>query len=208
MDLWGLESKASCESDNVNNTRTNFINDRAQEVLDIQNLVMGLDMYAHNAGGPSGRTNSIGLTWCNQATFDVANAFGFNQTALYGSSSRMFVTANQAYENLTNAASNGTITEITSRREAQQLANQGFVVIVAQASTSGSGHLSTVVAGIDPDNAETDMQVAHVGDGDSERRTINDSFGVNNEVQFFYDQNQTNTVTGVVTSPVMEFMAQ
>jgi hypothetical protein len=86
------------------------------------------------------------FTYCNKATLAIAEGVGAPTGPLTG------VDANQMGENLRNSAAdaNGGYRSV-SATEAQQLADQGKLVIGAQYNPNGSGHVATVRPSILPE---------------------------------------------------------
>lgn len=103
-------------------------------------------MYQYGAGG---NYNLPGpeKSWCNQSSFDVMIATGFNTNGVFAPKGRYDTTANQAatnLENLANDSKNSGIYEV-SPDVAQGLANLGVTVVGAWSGGSQKGHLATVV---------------------------------------------------------------
>ena len=172
------------------------------ELQEVQGIVRNDRMYWPGGGGryPDSlfRLGMLGpdTTFCNQATFDVADALGFNQTALYGGSNRDNVRANDAARNLASAAKNGLVTEVGGA-QAQELANAGYVVIGAWENPTGeSGHLATVAPSSGAYNDSDGPLLSNVG---TLSRTglvsTAEGFGEakykNGDVKFYFDPNQS-----------------
>ena len=118
---------------------------RAANLKHVQEEVRNAPMYQRGAGGNFDRP-AEGRTWCNQSTFDVAEAMGVIIRALTGSESRWETTANETAESLSNLqkAPYRVMVEIGGER-AQKLADKGYTVIAAwENPDGGSGHLATV----------------------------------------------------------------
>jgi len=89
-----------------------------------------------------------GLTWCNQAMYDVAEANGLDIGDLYEEGGRGWTLANQFIANLNAAIGLGSdITTRDKRGEAQMKADVGYTVIAARANPNGHGHVATVRPG-------------------------------------------------------------
>jgi RHS repeat-associated protein len=144
IDLWGLQDLPITY---------------AMKLAILQRITRDADMYQMGGGGRYPRTGGTDAdsTFCNQATFDIAIATGFNQDALFQNIisdalnirvSRDSVNANTAARNLAYASTQGTVTQVSGGR-AQELADRGYTVIAAWENPSGqSGHLATVAPNI------------------------------------------------------------
>ncbi|MCL2243647.1 MAG: DUF6531 domain-containing protein [Treponema sp.] len=185
VDLWGLEANDKYQSNYS-------ISKRAWNLMVVQTLTRLANMYKQGGGGryPSGAPGAY-ATFCNQATFDIAEATGFNKDALYNDKKRDSVNANSAAKNLAKAAENGTIIQIDGGK-AQELANKGYTVIAAWENTSGgSGHLATITPNY-PSNVnysnDYDPWVSNVGTANVIMRA-NSAFAGNTPI-YYYDPNQ------------------
>jgi len=135
VDLWGLEYVSVFS-----------IEQRAWNLMVAQTKTRTADMYQQGGGGryPSGASSPY-ATFCNQSTFDIADATGFNSEALYNGKNRDNINANTATQNLALAAIDGIVLQVDGCK-AQEFANKGFTVIAAWENSNGaSGHLTTVV---------------------------------------------------------------
>ena len=113
----------------------------------IQKLTRDASMYQYEAGG-NYNLPGAGKSWCNQSSFDVMIATGFNTNGVFEAKGRYETTANQAASNLAKLASNSKqsgIYEITPEL-AQSLANLGVTVVAAWNGGNQKGHLATVVS--------------------------------------------------------------
>lgn len=111
-------------------------------------------------GYPAANGNTK-TTWCNRAAIRIANDLGYNTDPLLNKNSSgkpdLDVTnANSIAKNAAKAAQNGEIREVTPE-QAQELANQGIVVIAVQDNSSikinGNevpGHVGIVVPSTEP----------------------------------------------------------
>ncbi|MDR1896571.1 MAG: RHS repeat-associated core domain-containing protein, partial [Prevotellaceae bacterium] len=158
-----------------------------------QDITRNAVMYQQGGGG-RGRLKGAEYTFCNQATFDIAEAVGFSLTALYRGVDRGLLTANKAYTNLVVSAKQRLILEITPER-AQELANAGYLVIAAMKNDIGSGHLATVRPTSKAYDAAEGPMVSNVGVSgynqvqSTARSFIRDNYR-NGKVKFFYDPQQ------------------
>jgi len=169
---------------------------RKHQLETAQDIARNAIIYKQGAGG---RWALLGpdLTFCNQATFDVAEALGFHTNALYDGENRDKVNANAAAKNLEKAASKEMIVEVTGE-QAQALANNGYLVIAAMEKYDGIGHLATVRPSDSPYVSSEGPLLSNVGPlkytGINSTST---SFGQrsysNGEVKFYFDPNQNFT---------------
>jgi hypothetical protein len=111
-----------------------------------QELIQAQDDARNN---PEFQRGPDGTTHCNQATLDVAEAVGAPTGPLVDSDGNALL-ANQQARNLANSSE---YAEVTPDR-AQQVANDGGLVIAAYDNPNGHGHVATVrpesVPGDDP----------------------------------------------------------
>jgi hypothetical protein len=110
-----------------------------------QQLIRAQDQARNN---PDLQREPAGTTHCNQATLNVVEAVGAPAGPL--TDTRGALLANEQAHNLANSSE---YTEVTPDR-AQQLANDGGLVIAAYDNPQGHGHVATVrpenVSGDDP----------------------------------------------------------
>jgi len=190
-DLWGLKGmhteavgggRSIDSSTNVNNLKT------------VQQTTREAEIYQKGGAGRYEGNATPTTTYCNLATFDIAEATGFNTSALYNGANRDNVNANKAAQNLAAAADNGTIVQVGGA-QAQVLANTGYTVIAAWENTAKdnngdelSGHLATV----SPSGyGSTTPTISNVGEVNGIKSTTS-AFG-NNTPIYYYDPNQTFT---------------
>ena len=156
-----------------------------------QRLARNAKMYVQGGGGRWALSGS-NLTFCNQATFDTAEALGFNSFSLYAGENRDNVRANNAATNLAGAASIGMVVEVTGE-QAQLLANSGYLVIAATNNPEGIGHLATVSPTNSPYNSSEGPLLSNVGLQNRLQSTAA-SFGQGTyeagNVKFYFDFNQ------------------
>ena len=117
-----------------------------KNLTSIQKSTREAAMYQYEAGGNYNLPGS-GKSWCNQSSFDVMIATGFNTNGVFEVKGRYNTSANQAATNLANLANdskNSGIYEV-SPAIAQTLANLGVTVVGAWNGGSQKGHLATVV---------------------------------------------------------------
>ena len=188
VDRWGLEPTLA-----------------ARNLSYVQYLVMVAPMYQHGGGGRYPITGTpIGgdYYYCNQATFDIATATGFNIDALFGPNSlnkndRDNTNANQATQNLVEAAKQGIVIKIPGG-VAQYYADQGYTVIAAWENPNSkvSGHLATVSPNYFPSGYTNvmypisyDPYIAQVGASPHGITNASDAFK-NNTPGYYIDPNQ------------------
>jgi len=162
-----------------------------------QNTARDADMYQQGGGGPYSLNVGPYTTWCNQATFDIAEKTGFDTTDMYGGKDRGFVTANDAARNLslTQASTYSELLEV-SGGQAQALADKGYTVIAAwENKNGGSGHIATVRA-YEEYTDEDGPTVSNVGQWNS-ILSVRDAFAVKeggassmDDIKYYYDPNQ------------------
>ena len=168
---------------------------RRSRLIYAQDLTRDSHMYRQGGGGnyPLSNMTQFGTdgTYCNLSTFDIADAVGFNQQALYGSGNRGDTTANSAGKNLADEASKGTIQEVTPER-AQELADSGMVVIASWINPNGSnGHMSTVRPSSGNYDPDVGPMVSNVGGvGNNQVLGAKRAFA-GNEPKYYYDPNQS-----------------
>ena len=165
----------------------------------VQKSVREADMYQRGAGGNFDRP-AKGRTWCNQSTFDVTEAMGADISAMTGSESRWNTTADEAARNLDSQEPvhmSRPLSKVDGK-EAQSLANAGYVVIAAwENPDEGSGHLATVLSGgsySESGGPEVSNVGRHSGTGSASRY-----FGVGQEggasslgdIKYYYDPKQS-----------------
>jgi RHS repeat-associated protein len=159
-------------------------------LMTAQKIVREAEMYQQGGGGryPNNPFLDASSTFCNQATFDVAEATGFNTSALYGGIDRDEVKATAAANNLAKAA--GTIVTQVSGRDAQALANAGYTVIAAWANPDpkDSGHLATVSPSSIPYNDANGPQISNVSATNAIKSAAKAFKG--NSPSYYYDPNQ------------------
>jgi len=191
IDLWGLDD---------------FPLEYVLRLMRLQLITRTAAMYLKGRGGRYPITGAPGSssTFCNQATFDIAIATGFNQEALFGKigdriGKRDDINANAAARNLANAAARGLIERVSGGR-AQELADMGYTVIGAQEdlriSAEGkpySGHVATVAPSSSSSNTFPENSgplVSNVG-GTNGLTSATEAFRGNPEpVYYYYDPNQ------------------
>ena len=132
------------------------IQSQVQQLTNAQNAAMSDPSLQPGAHGAASH--------CSEATCQIARAMGVN-TAPLGPSKGGFYRANGQVANLAQAAQTpGSGWHATDLASAQQLANQGQLVIIGWINLSGGpGHTVTVMS--DPNNphAATNPTVAQVG---------------------------------------------
>jgi len=182
----------------IQTRRRKELNDGRNHRLEVaQNIARNATMYKQGGGG-RGHLLGPDLTYCNQATFDVAEAVGFNTNALYNGKDRGYVNADTAAKNLMKAASNNLVTEVKGE-DAQLLANRGYLVIAAMESPrSGvSGHLATVRPSDAVYNSAEGPSISNVGPlGRNKIVSTKEAFALekyedNGKVKFYFDFKQT-----------------
>ena len=152
----------------------------------VQQMTREAEIYKMGGAGKYAENATTTSTYCNMATFDIAEATGFNTSALYNGANRDNVNANLATINLAAAATNGTIVQIGGAH-AQTLANAGYTVIAAwENPTGGKGHLATVSPGF---LGSMTPMISNVGT-DNGIKSVLEAFGKNNSPQYYYDPNQ------------------
>jgi hypothetical protein len=192
VDLWGL---LQIYADDVNGKPIAVkpvTTTRVNNLTTVQQMTREADMYQQGGGGryPSNPHLTTTSTFCNQATFDIAVATGFNTDALF--KDRDNTNANAAVQNLAAAAAKGTVTQV-SPAQAQALANQGYTVIAAYYNTNKnkdgtlqSGHLMTVSPNYSGNN-NNDLFVSHVG---AKENRIDNASNIPGTYSYYYDPNQ------------------
>ena len=166
----------------------------------IQKSTRDAPMYQYEAGG-NYNLSGKGKSWCNQSTFDVMIATGFNTTGVFESKGRYNTTANQAAINLEKLAldfENSGILEV-SPKQAQLLANIGVTVVAAWNGGDQKGHMSTVMSEFMTDLKYSDDEgpiLSNIG-GKVGIMTTKDGFwrvktddGWKKSVKFYIDTNQ------------------
>ena len=152
--------------------------------------------FQQGSTGPMNYTGATAdTTWCNQATFAVADQTNSGLgSAMYGTHPEN-TNANTAAQNLQYYANNpnSSIQEVNGS-QAQNLANAGYTVVAAYENTSGgSGHLATVAPGYDY-NASSGPVLANVGlqsqTGINTSSTVYGSHYTNGEVHYYFNSNQ------------------
>jgi hypothetical protein len=157
------------------------------------------EIYQKGGSGKYQKRANSDSTYCNLATFDVAEATGFNTSALYDGKNRDEINANAATQNLAKAAGQGIVTEVSAGR-AQALANAGYTVIAAWENTAKDengntlrGHLATVC----PNSLfnttisnNIEPKISNVGENNG-IMSVSGAFGVGKTPQYYYDPNQT-----------------
>jgi RHS repeat-associated protein len=186
-DLWGLQSMytEAGGGGRIIDSSTNVSN-----LIAVQQMTREAEIYQMGGAGRFEENATITSTYCNLATFDIAEATGFNTSTLYNGTNRNNVNANQAASNLAVAATNGTIVQIGGA-QAQVLANVGYTVIAAWVNPNleEKGHLATV----SPNGyGSTTTMISNVG-SDNGIKSVLEAFGKNNTPQYYYDPNQTFT---------------
>jgi RHS repeat-associated protein len=163
---------------------------QVKSLMAAQKLTREAEMYQMGGGGryPDNPRLDETSTFCNQATFDVAEATGVTTSALYGEEDRDNVTATEAANNLAKAA--GTTVTKVDGRGAQALANSGYTVIGAWANPTGDhGHIATVSPSSIPYDDATGPQISDVSDTNGIKPAAQ-AFGKNNSPSYYYDPNQ------------------
>ncbi len=150
--------------------------------------------YQQGSTGPcnfQGATSQT--TWCNMATYDVADKTspGLGNAMHNGNPNN--TTANAAASNLASAAgsSQSTIKEV-SPEHAQNLANLGYTVVGAWENTSGgSGHVATVAGGYEYSES-SGPTMANVGPSSTTGiNSASTSYGSHmGDVHYYYDSSQ------------------
>ncbi|MCL2832216.1 MAG: DUF6531 domain-containing protein [Treponema sp.] len=188
VDLWGLATEYDYLLKPTDFTEPFLLNENARNLIAAQDITREADMYEKGGGGryPSGAPGAD-ATFCNQATFDIALATGFNADALFNGADRDNVKANTAADNLAAAAVAGTVTVI-SELEAQRLANMGYTVVAASKNDSGNGHLATVVPDPTKNMLNISPTISNVGAVNGVMNA-NDAFK-GAPVVYYYDKNQ------------------
>ena len=170
---------------------------RTSRLISTQDKVRNSYMYKQGGGGNyptwSMTRQGVDQTYCNLAVFDVADAAGFNQQALYGSGNRGNTSANAAGVNLETAARTGKAMQVGPER-AQELANNGMVVIASWINPESGkpGHMATVTPWSTYNSSDGPM-VSNAGPaGWNEVMTASRAFGADNidQVRYYYDPNQ------------------
>jgi outer membrane biosynthesis protein TonB len=160
---------------------------QVKSLMSAQDKTRAAAMYQKGGGGTNpGPHLTSESTFGNQAAFDVAEATGFNTSALYGGASRLDVNATTAAKNLANAA--GSIVSKVDGKGAQALANSGYTVIAAWPNDSGPGHLATVRPSSKPYNDAEGPEVSNVSTTNSIKPAVEAFYG--NPVSYYYDPNQ------------------
>ena len=153
----------------------------------VQQIMLEAEIYQKGGAGRYAENAKTSSTYCNLATFDIAETTGFNTSALYNDAKRDDVNANLAASNLVAAAANGTVKEIGGV-QAQILANAGYTVIAAWKNPieEKSGHLATVSPGF---SGSTTPMISNVGEMNGIKSVL-EAFGKNITPQYYYDPNQ------------------
>jgi hypothetical protein len=189
-------NKVYQKSSSEYNTNNNHNSAQIETLMESQQNVISNPLYQQGSTGPcnyGGATSET--TWCNQATFEVAEKTNSGlASAMYGTH-KYDTNANVAAQNLQYYANNpnSSIQEINGS-QAQNLANSGYTVIAAYENTrGGSGHLSTVAPGYDY-NASSGPVLANVGlqsqTGINTTATVYGSHYSNGEVHYYFNANQ------------------
>ncbi len=171
------------------------INERRSNLIEAQDLTRTSDIYQPGAGG---NFNRPGDAWCNQATYDVAEATGISVEKFTEGETRWLTTANEAVRAMERSVGEGKL-KVVSGRRAQRLANRGFTIIPGWENPSGrSGHLATVR----PTDAKYDPAkgplVSSVG-GLNKIWNVDKAFDVGregkpqsmSEIKYYYDPKQS-----------------
>ena len=204
VDLWGLLNTTNIDNfkshisfDDISfkpETISAAMKENIDNLTKAQDITREADMYEMGGGGryPNAEAaKGSDKTFCNQATFDIAIATGFNQDALFNGEKRDNVNANTAAANLAAAAANGTIVQLTEA-DAQRMANLGYTVIVAWENPNPNerGHLATVVPDPSKNILTTSPTISNVGQYNG-IMNVNDpmAFGTKS-VSYYYDPNQ------------------
>jgi hypothetical protein len=176
------------------NIDSDFLNNkyvRIRSIMLAQNITRRAPMYQPGAKGPFGIGGPLS-TWCNVATLEIALALGFNIEALTGGSKRPYDingNGNGMAKNIANAATKGIVMEISGEM-AQQLANEGYLVIAAQEIPTGIGHLSTIRPSDQTYDDSEGPVLSNVG-GRMGIRTSADAFYTDiKNIHFYYDPRQ------------------
>jgi RHS repeat-associated protein len=163
---------------------------QVKNLMDEHKRTREAEIYQKGGGGryPDNPFLDETSTFCNQATFDVAETTGFNTSALYGGKKRDEVNATEAANNLVNTE--GTTVNQVNGKEAQSLANEGYTVIAAWANPKPglSGHLATVSPSSVPYNDTTGPQISNVSDTNNITTAMKAFAG--NSPSYYYDPNQ------------------
>jgi hypothetical protein len=195
VDLWGLE-QAQGGGGSGNSRGPSIENSNAQinYLISAQDATRNAHMYQKGGGGRYPSATNADSTFCNQATFDIAEATGFNTSALYNGVSRDNVNANGAGNNLALAATNGLV-NVVSPASAQALANTGYTVIASWINPTGErGHMATVRPTSNPLNSANGPMVSNVGlPGATGIVSAKTAFTNDNlaDVKYYYDPKQT-----------------
>ena len=188
VDLWGLSAGDVKLAFDIFDK--NEINQMVKNLTEIQQLTLDAKMYQPGAGGNYNLPEDW-KTWCNQATYDVAESTGFNASVMYNSEGRYNTGAADATNNLAKAAKDekSNILQV-SPSIAQNLANEGITVIGA---LTGSNHLATVAPSSEKYDPSTGPKISNVG-AEVGIMTTADGFGIkaweNEKVVFYVDIKQ------------------
>jgi hypothetical protein len=188
VDLWGLSAGDVKLAFDIFDK--NEINQMVKNLTEIQQLTLDAKMYQPGAGGNYNLPEDW-KTWCNQATYDVAESTGFNASVMYNSEGRYNTGAADATNNLAKAAKDekSNILQV-SPSIAQNLANEGITVIGA---LTGSNHLATVAPSSEKYDPSTGPKISNVG-AEVGIMTTADGFGTkaweNGKVVFYVDIKQ------------------
>jgi hypothetical protein len=153
--------------------------------------------YRQGGGGHIGAKNP-NFTWCNQATFDIAEATGVDITRLTLRGGRYSTRANDAFVKMLGEAIKGNL-KMVDGKTAQELANAGYTVFAAAMGVEKrngaleSGHIVVVMPSINEEyDPSKGPKVAHIGSKENKVMFAVHSFGKKLfiDVKYFYDPKQ------------------
>ena len=197
-------------SESVDAAYYRIVSLRVTDLSTAQDTTRGSPMYQRGAGGNFSIPGPT-KTWCNQATFDIAEATGFDIGLLVGYSQqgtgswrhpRWNAKANAVVAWLTLLArtqspENAALRMVTPER-AQELANEGYTVVAGRLDDYTSdriGHLATVRPSEELFDPELEPILSNVGGRNgisSARRAFLRARSLD-EVRYYYDPKQTFT---------------
>ncbi len=171
-----------------------IINSRSaiENLRNVQHQVILADIYEKGAHG-NFNLPGVDLTWCNQATYDVLKANGFDIDVFLNGKSQYAVKAVDATINVMTNIANGLTSLLELSPEAAQVfANSGVAVVGV---LEGSNHLATVYGGNHVKASSTDGPfMANVGEMNgiqSSKYAFGKDALENNKVHFYIDTKQT-----------------
>jgi hypothetical protein len=167
-----------------------IIGQRVSNLIRAQDLTRKNPHYQPGAGGPF---NIPSDAWCNMATYDVAEATGFDLSLLTLGISRWDVRANTASA-IAGLFEPSTRLKELSPEQAQMMANEGWTVITAWFNPKGHpGHIATVRPSNEPFDPELGPLISNVGREVGEmyaKRAFSRASSLA-EVKYYYDPKQT-----------------